>query len=143
MSGVVHLKRFIMKIFKKNFWENFFCSLEKENKEIKIEKIGGFFCFKKKKREWIGIKAFEPLKEVRMAFIVCRNYKDKKKRKVNFIFSVGIPDLKLSNIKYKEIYKNSFSIQILNEKELKNEFKSFLLQEKINVDYFINNKFKE
>jgi len=56
---------------------------------------------------------------------------------------VGIPDLKLSNIKYKEIYKNSFSIQILNEKELKNEFKSFLLQEKINVDYFINNKFKE
>jgi len=86
MSGVVHLKRFIMKIFKKNFWENFFCSLEKENKEIKIEKIGGFFCFKKKKREWIGIKASEPLKEVRMAFIVCRNYKDKKNVKLILYF---------------------------------------------------------
>lgn len=135
-----------MGIFKKTFRKKFYSSLKKENKEIEIKEIKGSFCFdlfcsKKKKREMLGLKAFLPSKEVRMIFIISHNYRNKKKRKINFIFCIGV--IELNDIRYKEVCNNSFSMEILDEKELEDQLKSFLLYEKINSDYFINNKFKK
>lgn len=130
-----------MSIFKKSFKKKFCSSLKKENKEIRIKEIKSSFCFKNKKREMLGLKAFLPSQKVRMIFIVSHNYKNEKKSKINFIFSIGAIDS--NSIKYKEVSSNYFSIKILDEKELEDQLKSFILYEKINPDYFINNKFKK
>jgi hypothetical protein len=130
-----------IKIYKKTFWKQFIFSLKEKNKEIKITKTANYFCLNKTKKKWLCFKAFLPQKQVRMIFIVFHNCDDKSKCKINFIFLIG--PIEGKDIRYKEISNISFSMKIMSEKELELQLKSFLLDEKIDSDYFINNKFKK
>ena len=132
-------KKIRIRIYKKKFFRNFVSKLETKNNKIEVKKTTSSFCLKKTRKKWICFKAFLPDKLVRMIFIIFHNY-DKKEGGVNFIFLVG--PIEAKDVRCKEMSSIRFSVDIVNDKDLENQLISFLSDEVIDIDYFINNKFK-